>query len=72
MLFDDFFPNNHEFKRVAVRVRNKAIPAIREGHPWLFEDSIEKISDTGNAGDIAVIFNKNQKFVAAGLYDPFS
>lgn len=59
-------------ERLAVKVRTKALSSIREGHPWLFEDSIEKVSKNGKPGDIAVIFDSNQKFAAAGLYDPCS
>ena len=73
MLFSDYI-QKHPFNpvRLAVRVRQKAIQAIREGHPWLFEDSIEKISKEGRPGDVAVVFDSGQKFLAAGLYDPVS
>ncbi len=61
-----------EAPHLAVRVRKKAIPYVASGHPWLFADSIEKISAQGNAGDIAVLFDSKRNFLAAGLYDPAS
>jgi len=64
---------NPSSKRIAVRVNNKALPFLRQGHPWLFEDSIEKISTEGQCGDVAVLFDKQGKNVlGAGLYDPLS
>ena len=48
----------------------RAVRAIQHGHPWLYESAIIKQSHVGSVGDIAIIFGKNRKFVAAGLYDP--
>ncbi|MGV2434068.1 MAG UNVERIFIED_CONTAM: class I SAM-dependent rRNA methyltransferase [Anaerolineae bacterium] len=45
---------------------------LRQGHPWLFEQSITKLSFEGQPGDVAVVFDKNDDFLAAGLYDPAS
>ena len=61
-----------EAPRIAVYVRRKAIPAVTSGHPWLFDDSIEKVGSAGKTGDIAVLFDNNRNFLAAGLYDPAS
>lgn len=60
-------------KNIAVRVKPAAERAIRQGHPWVFEDSIIKQSHLGNAGDLAVIYDRGKnRFLAVGLYDPFS
>lgn len=60
-------------KRLAARIANKATPLLRQGHPWLFEDSIEKISGEGIPGDVAVLFDSTGKSVlGAGLFDPDS
>ena len=59
-------------KRIAIHVAPAAERHIRKGHPWLFADSIRKQSFNGRPGDLAVIFDKNRKFLAIGLYDPFS
>jgi len=63
---------NASDKRMAVSVTAPAQRLIRSGHPWLFENSITKMSHEGNSGDLAVIFDKNRKFLAVGIYDPFS
>src|SRR5687767_4180818 len=46
--------------------------ALRQGHPWLYGDSIRQQSHEGQSGDFAVIFDKKDRFMAIGLYDPDS
>lgn len=42
-------------------------------HPWVFSDSISKISPNGAAGDLAIIYGKkSNRPMAVGLYDPES
>lgn len=45
---------------------------MRAGHPWIWSDSVERISGSGQTGDLAVIFDDKRKFAAIGLYDPDS
>jgi 23S rRNA (cytosine1962-C5)-methyltransferase len=59
-------------KRLAVRVTPDALRHIRAGHPWIFEESVTSISHEATAGDLAVIFDNDRKFVALALYDPDS
>lgn len=59
-------------RRIAVKIKPTAEKHLRQGHPWLFEQSITKLSFDGKPGDVAVIFDKNDEFLAAGLYDPAS
>ncbi|MEM7336254.1 MAG: class I SAM-dependent rRNA methyltransferase [Chloroflexota bacterium] len=59
-------------RAIAVRIVPAAERAIRQGHPWLFEESIGSVSFEGKAGDTAVIFDRKKRFLAVGLYDPDS
>ncbi len=59
-------------KRIALHVNREAERALRGGHPWLFENSIERQSHAGNPGDLAVVFDQKRRFLAIGLYDPTS
>lgn len=46
---------------------------VRSGHPWIFDESIERINKDGKAGDIAIIFShRKNKPIGLGLYDPDS
>lgn len=59
-------------KRIAITVKSSAERAIRRGHPWVFDGSIRTQSHGGASGDLAVIFDRNRRFLAIGLYDPDS
>ena len=60
-------------KNISVRVKGAAERALRRGHPWVFEDSILRQSHLGNAGDLAVVYDREKNnFLAVGLYDPLS
>lgn len=59
-------------RRLALHVSREAERALRGGHPWLFENSIERQSHAGNPGDLAVVFDQKRRFLAVGLYDPTS
>jgi len=58
--------------RIAIRINALAERKIRQGHPWLFDQSILKISHGGSPGDLAVIFDQDRNFLAIGLFDPYS
>lgn len=59
-------------ERIAIRIKSTAEDSIRNFHPWLFAETITHQSREGKPGDIAIIFDKNRNFLAAGLYDPTS
>ncbi|WP_299681485.1 class I SAM-dependent rRNA methyltransferase [uncultured Dokdonia sp.] len=60
-------------QRLAIKLKPKAEKLVKQGHPWIFEDSIAKQNKAGNAGDIAILFDQRKdKVFAIGLYDPDS
>ena len=60
-------------RNMAVKVKPAAERAIKQGHPWVFDNAIIKQSVAGQAGDLAIIYDKKKdKFLAIGLYDPDS
>src|SRR6185295_12648525 len=59
-------------KTLRLRLRPTAESIVRAGHPWVFADSIKEQNREGAAGELAVIFDRNDKFLAAGFYDPDS
>ncbi len=71
-MFPTFCPD-HATQRLAVKLKPKSEAFLRQGHPWIFESSIQKINKEGNAGDIAIIFDqKKNKYLGLGLFDPYS
>ena len=58
------------------RLRLKVTPAaqthLRAGHPWLYESSVKTQNRAGAAGELAVVLDRQDRFLAIGLYDPGS
>ena len=55
-----------------LRVSPDAERVIRGGHPWIFGDSIVESNRVGEIGDLAVVYDRQNKFLALGFYDPLS
>lgn len=57
---------------LVIRVRPNIEPLLRKGYPWVYAGNIRKQSQEGKAGDRVVLFDEKNRFLAFGLYDPFS
>jgi 23S rRNA (cytosine1962-C5)-methyltransferase len=58
--------------RLRLRVTAAAETQIRAGHPWVYGDSVREQNREGAPGELAVIYDRKDKFLAAGLFDPES
>ncbi|RED49538.1 class I SAM-dependent rRNA methyltransferase [Seonamhaeicola aphaedonensis] len=57
-------------KNLAVKLSAKGEHSVLKGHPWVFSNSITKISSGAKTGDLAIIFGKHKnKVIGLGLYD---
>ena len=45
---------------------------MRSGHPWVYSDSIHESNHAGQTGELAVIYDRKDRFLAVGLFDPDS
>jgi len=67
-------------RRLGVHLRSQALSQVRRGSPWVFDESIRRVSGAGDGpgtqpgdpGDLAVIFDDRRRFAAIGLWDPTS
>jgi 23S rRNA (cytosine1962-C5)-methyltransferase len=60
-------------KVLAVKLSVQGERSVRNHHPWIFSESIEKINKEGTSGDVAIIFSHTKnKAIGVGLYDPNS
>ncbi|MBK1828189.1 class I SAM-dependent methyltransferase [Haloferula rosea] len=50
----------------------RAESAVRAGHPWVFGESIKTQNRDGKAGEFVVMYDRRDRFMAIGLYDPDS
>jgi len=58
--------------QLRLRVTAAAESILRAGHPWLFAESIRDQNRVGELGELAVVFDRNDRFLAVGLFDPES
>ena len=58
--------------RLRLRLKKAGEAALRSGHPWLFADSIKEQNRAGELGELAVVYDRQDRFLAAGLFDPDS
>lgn len=52
-----------------LRVTAAAETIVRGGHPWVFAKSVREQNRPGATGELAVIFDRADRFLAVGLYD---
>jgi 23S rRNA (cytosine1962-C5)-methyltransferase len=58
--------------RLRLRITAAAETAVRSGHPWVFSDSVLESNRAGQTGELAVIYDRKDRFLAVGLFDPDS
>jgi 23S rRNA (cytosine1962-C5)-methyltransferase len=63
---------NRNTARLRLRVSAAAESKLRAGHPWVFADSIREQNREGHTGELAVIYDRKDEFLAIGLFDPDS
>lgn len=57
-------------QRLAIKLKSTAETLVKQGHPWVFEDSISKQNKDGKTGDVAILFDQRKdKVFAIGLFD---
>jgi 23S rRNA (cytosine1962-C5)-methyltransferase len=58
--------------RLRLRIKKAAETAVRRGHPWVFSESIQEQNRPGKVGELAVVYDRQDRFLAVGLFDPDS
>jgi 23S rRNA (cytosine1962-C5)-methyltransferase len=52
-----------------LRVTAAAETIVRGGHPWVFAQSVREQNRDGETGELAVLFDRKDEFLAVGLFD---
>lgn len=47
----------------------RAETAVRSGHPWVYADSVKSQNREGATGELAVMYDRKDRFLAIGLYE---
>ena len=45
---------------------------MRGGHPWVYADRVKELNRPGTAGELGIAYDRQDRFMAIGLYDPDS
>ncbi|MGD9744774.1 MAG: class I SAM-dependent rRNA methyltransferase [Verrucomicrobiales bacterium] len=64
--------SSHESKpasRLRLRLFPRGEAAVRSGHPWIFRETIREQNREGQTGDLAIMYDRRDRFLAVGLYD---
>ena len=57
---------------IKVRLRKKISQRVVSGHPWIFNNEIEKIDSEINGGELVEVYTHDKKFVGKGYVNPKS
>jgi len=55
-----------------VFLKRKISPRVANGHPWIFNNEVEKTEGTADGGEIVEVFTHDKKFVGKGYINPKS
>ncbi len=70
MPFSERIKSDYHPKRLAIKLNAKGEQFVIKKHPWVFSNSITKISDDAKTGDLTIVFSKKKnKVIGLGLYD---
>ena len=58
--------------RIKIKVSKSLQGKIRKGFPWVHYYQLNNRKISGKAGDLGVVYDSDNRFLAIGLYDPFS
>ncbi len=58
--------------RLRLRITAAAERTLRTGHPWVFAGSVREQNREGTPGELAVVYDRQDRFLAVGLFDPGS
>ncbi len=71
-MLNNLVPATPAKPNLRLRITAAAQTSVRNGHPWVYADSVREQNREGGAGEIAAIFDRNDRFLAVGLFDPLS
>jgi len=57
---------------IKIKISKTLQSKIRNGFPWVFSYQVLNGGLTGSPGDLGVIYDSKNKFLALGIFDPFS
>lgn len=65
-------PPSPKAGKLKLRLTPAAERAVHGGHPWVYADRVKELNRPGTAGELAIAYDRQDRFLAIGLYDPDS
>ncbi|WP_245901149.1 class I SAM-dependent methyltransferase [Deinococcus yavapaiensis] len=65
-------PSSGAAPRLRLRVKRGAEAHVRQGHPWVYANSVQQQNRAGHLGELGIVYDAHDRFLAIGLYDPTS
>jgi len=57
---------------IKIQISKTLQEKIRKGYPWIFHYQVQNETVAGKPGDLGVVYDSNNRFLAIGLFDPES
>lgn len=57
---------------IKVYLNRKISPRVNSGHPWIYNNEVEKIEGEVSGGEIAEVYSYDKKFIGKGYINPKS
>lgn len=57
---------------IKVNLKRKISPRIANGHPWIFNNEVDKVDGDAKGGETVEVFSHDNKFVGKGYINPKS
>ena len=55
--------------RLRLELFPRSEAAVRSGHPWVYADSVKSQNREGETGELAVMYDRKDRFLAIGIYE---
>jgi 23S rRNA (cytosine1962-C5)-methyltransferase len=69
----DYPRHSHYLRRMSmVFLKRKISPRVPNGHPWIFNNEVEKMEGSPEPGDIVEVVSHDKKFIGKGYFNPQS
>jgi len=55
---------------VVIRIRRQHVPPLRAGHPWVYQQAIDRTDGPVGAGEVVEVRDTSDSFIGLGFYSP--
>lgn len=64
--------NLNSKKPLKIKLNRQLSKQIKKGHPWIFSDAIEKLNQSEEPGQLALLLNSKKEIISTGIFNGHS